>query len=62
MTVIEPGVKVPISVLGAEYDQVTPPELVKQFQHVLATKPEVLSLLSLFTYLYCFSVSSSWSV
>lgn len=42
---IEPGVKVPISVLGAEYDQVTPPELVKQFQDVLATKPEVLSAL-----------------
>lgn len=39
---IEPGVKVPISVLGAEYDQVTPPELVKQFEDVLATKLEVL--------------------
>lgn len=42
------GVKVPISVLGAEYDQVTPPELVKQFQHVLATKPEVKSFVKIF--------------
>lgn len=49
MTVTELGVKVPVSVLGAEFDQVTPPELVTQFEDVLATKPEVLcSLLIVF--------------
>lgn len=42
MTIIHPGVKVPIAVLGAEFDQVSPPELVKQFEDILATKPEVL--------------------
>ena len=34
-------VKVPISVLGAEVDHVSPPELVKQFEEVLAAKSEV---------------------
>lgn len=30
-----------IAVLGAEVDNVSPPELVKQFEEVLSTKPEV---------------------
>ncbi|CAN7049210.1 unnamed protein product [Brassica rapa subsp. trilocularis] len=51
------GVKVPISVLGAEYDQVTPPELVKQFQNVLATKPEVKSFVKIFP-----RVKHGWTV
>ncbi|KAF3457222.1 hypothetical protein FNV43_RR01879 [Rhamnella rubrinervis] len=34
-------VKVPISVLGAEVDHVSPPELVKQFEEVLAAKSGV---------------------
>lgn len=39
------GVKVPIAVLGAEFDQVSPPELLKEFQEVLiAKRPEVLRL------------------
>lgn len=39
---IEAGVNVPIAVLGAEIDQVSPPELVRQFEDILASKPEVL--------------------
>ncbi|KAJ4894395.1 alpha/beta-Hydrolases superfamily protein [Raphanus sativus] len=51
------GVKVPISVLGAEYDQVTPPELVKQFEDVLATKLEVKSFVKIFP-----RVKHGWTV
>ena len=35
------GVKVPIAILGAELDQFTPPELLKQFEEVLDSKSEV---------------------
>lgn len=35
------AVKVPISVLGAEIDQRSPPELVKKFEGVLKEKAEV---------------------
>jgi len=35
------GVKVPIAVLGAEIDQMSPPELLKQFEEVLSAKSEV---------------------
>ncbi|XP_038882294.1 endo-1,3;1,4-beta-D-glucanase-like isoform X1 [Benincasa hispida] len=35
------GVKAPISILGAEIDQISPPELLKQFEVVLSTKREV---------------------
>ncbi|KAL2906889.1 Endo-1 3 1 4-beta-D-glucanase [Bienertia sinuspersici] len=35
------GVKVPLAVLGAETDHLSPPELVKQFEEVLNAKPEV---------------------
>lgn len=33
-----------IAVLGAEVDNVSPPELVKQFEEVLSTKPEVKNI------------------
>ena len=35
------AVKVPISILGAEIDQMSPPELVKQFEEALTAKSEV---------------------
>nr|XP_043624782.1 endo-1,3;1,4-beta-D-glucanase-like [Erigeron canadensis] len=35
------GVKVPVAVLGAEYDKISPPELIKQFEATLQAKPEV---------------------
>ena len=35
------GVKVPIAVLGAENDHLSPPALLKQFEEALAAKPEV---------------------
>jgi hypothetical protein len=37
-------VKTPISVLGAEIDKATPPELAKKFEDILSTKPEVTKL------------------
>ncbi|XP_059650138.1 endo-1,3;1,4-beta-D-glucanase-like [Cornus florida] len=42
------GVKVPISVLGAEIDQFSPPELVKQFEGILNAKPEVDGFVKIF--------------
>ncbi|XP_043709273.1 endo-1,3;1,4-beta-D-glucanase-like isoform X2 [Telopea speciosissima] len=42
------AVKTPISLLGAEFDQISPPELVKQFEEILAVKPEVSSFVKIF--------------
>lgn len=39
--------KVPIAVLGAEIDQMSPPALLKQFEEVLAAKSEVRRLIAL---------------
>ncbi|ESQ47470.1 hypothetical protein EUTSA_v10021426mg [Eutrema salsugineum] len=50
-------VKVPIAVLGAEFDQVSPPELVKQFEDIFATKPEVKSFVKIFP-----RVKHGWTV
>ncbi|KAI3469501.1 hypothetical protein Pfo_026164 [Paulownia fortunei] len=51
------GVKVPISVLGAEIDQMSPPELLKQFEAALNAKPEVDGFVKIFP-----GVSHGWSV
>ncbi|XVF64986.1 hypothetical protein PTKIN_Ptkin09bG0210600 [Pterospermum kingtungense] len=42
------GVKVPISILGAEIDELSPPSLVKQFEEILSAKPEVDSFVKIF--------------
>ncbi|KAG6668276.1 endo-1,3;1,4-beta-D-glucanase-like isoform X1 [Carya illinoinensis] len=42
------AVKVPVAVLGAEIDEMAPPELLKQFEQVLSTKPEVDSYVKIF--------------
>ncbi|ESW26157.1 hypothetical protein PHAVU_003G095600 [Phaseolus vulgaris] len=42
------GVKTPIAILGAEHDSLSPPELVKEFKHVLDAKPEVESFVKIF--------------
>ncbi|KAM1621485.1 hypothetical protein ACFX11_020158 [Malus domestica] len=41
-------VKVPIAIQGAEIDDYSPPELVKQFEQILAAKPEVDSFVRIF--------------
>ena len=38
------GVRVPIAILGAEIDKYSPPQLLQQFQQILATKSEVYLL------------------
>jgi len=42
------GVKVPISILGAEIDKTSPPELVRQFEGILNAKPEVDGFVKIF--------------
>ncbi|KAG6732050.1 hypothetical protein I3842_01G157500 [Carya illinoinensis] len=51
------GVKAPIAVLGAEIDNLSPPELLKQFEEVLAAKPEVDGYVKIFP-----KVSHGWTV
>lgn len=41
-------VRVAIAVLGAEFDNLSPPELLKQFEPVLSSKPEVDSYVKIF--------------
>ncbi|KAK1398983.1 DLH domain-containing protein [Heracleum sosnowskyi] len=41
-------VRVAIAVLGAEFDNLSPPELLKQFEPVLSTKPKVDSYVKIF--------------
>lgn len=50
-------VKVPISVLGAEIDRTTPPEVTKKFEEILSTKPEVPSYVKIFA-----GVQHGWTV
>ncbi|KAH9614680.1 hypothetical protein KSS87_014271 [Heliosperma pusillum] len=50
-------VKVPLAVLGAEIDQLSPPALVKQFEEALNAKPEVDGFVKIFP-----GVAHGWSV
>nr|CAB3461551.1 unnamed protein product [Digitaria exilis] len=50
-------VKCPISILGAEIDQMSPPELVKQFEQVLSANSEVAHFVKIFP-----GVAHGWSV
>ncbi|XP_019169042.1 PREDICTED: endo-1,3;1,4-beta-D-glucanase-like isoform X2 [Ipomoea nil] len=50
-------VKVPISIIGAENDETTPAEVVKQFEIALQAKPEVDSLVKIFD-----GVTHGWTV
>ncbi|KAL1219308.1 Endo-1,3,1,4-beta-D-glucanase [Cardamine amara subsp. amara] len=50
------NVKTPIAILGAEIDFLTPPALVKQFEEILACKPEVNSYVKIYP-----NVSHGWT-
>ncbi|KAJ4968078.1 hypothetical protein NE237_014779 [Protea cynaroides] len=50
-------VKVPIAVLGAEFDKISPPELLKQFEPILSSKPEVEGYVKIFP-----GVPHGWTV
>ncbi|KAK7292369.1 hypothetical protein RIF29_08147 [Crotalaria pallida] len=51
------GVDIPTAILGAEIDHISPPELIKQFEEVLATKSEVDSYVKIFP-----KVAHGWTV
>ncbi|KAL2339137.1 hypothetical protein Fmac_013583 [Flemingia macrophylla] len=51
------SVDIPISILGAEIDKISPPELLKEFEQILAAKPGVASYVKIFP-----KVSHGWSV
>ncbi|XP_020228437.1 endo-1,3;1,4-beta-D-glucanase [Cajanus cajan] len=51
------AVEVPIAILGAQNDTITPPSTIKQFKQVLDAKPEVDSLVKIFP-----NVSHGWTV
>nr|POE61658.1 hypothetical protein CFP56_51327 [Quercus suber] len=50
-------VKVPIAILGAEIDRHSPPELLKQFEEVLAAKSEVNGFVKIFP-----KVEHGWTI
>ncbi|XP_026382741.1 endo-1,3;1,4-beta-D-glucanase-like [Papaver somniferum] len=50
-------IKVPISILGAEVDQMSPPELLKEFEEILSIKAEVDSFVKIFN-----GVRHGWTV
>ncbi|KAL6208549.1 hypothetical protein ACLB2K_019498 [Fragaria x ananassa] len=50
-------VKAPIAILGAEFDKISPPELLKQFEEVLSTKPDVSGNVKIFP-----GVPHGWAV
>ncbi|XAR54618.1 Lysozyme [Bertholletia excelsa] len=51
------AVKVPISILAAEVDNISPPELIKQFEQALNAKPQVDSFVKIFL-----GVAHGWTV
>ncbi|GAB4851157.1 hypothetical protein Ancab_030451 [Ancistrocladus abbreviatus] len=51
------AVRVPTAVLGAEIDQYSPPALVKQFEEILNSKPEVDGFVKIFP-----GVAHGWTV
>ncbi|KAJ0491867.1 putative dienelactone hydrolase, alpha/Beta hydrolase [Helianthus annuus] len=50
-------VKVPVAILAAEFDKISPPELVKQFEAALQAKPEVDHFVKIYP-----GVSHGWTV
>ncbi|KAI3711878.1 hypothetical protein L1987_70427 [Smallanthus sonchifolius] len=51
------GVKVPVAILGAEFDNISPPEVVKRFEAALQAKPEVDHFVKIYP-----GVSHGWTV
>ncbi|KAI3814825.1 hypothetical protein L1987_14470 [Smallanthus sonchifolius] len=51
------GVKVPVAILGAEFDKISPPEVVKEFEAALQAKPEVDHFVKIYP-----GVSHGWTV
>ncbi|CAI0560080.1 unnamed protein product [Linum tenue] len=50
-------VKIPLAILGAEIDQMSPPALLKPFEAILAAKPGVDAFVKIFP-----GVSNGWTV
>ncbi|XP_070011972.1 endo-1,3;1,4-beta-D-glucanase-like [Nicotiana tabacum] len=50
-------VKAPIAILAAEIDPISPPELIKQLEEILSSKPKVDSFVKIFA-----GVEHGWTV
>ncbi|XP_074577208.1 endo-1,3;1,4-beta-D-glucanase-like [Curcuma longa] len=50
-------IKCPTSILAAEHDMITPQEVIKQFEEILSTRPEVESFVKIFP-----GVAHGWTV
>ncbi|XP_047260083.1 endo-1,3;1,4-beta-D-glucanase [Capsicum annuum] len=50
-------VKAPIAILAAEIDKISPPEIIKQFEEILSSKPEVDKFVKIFP-----SAKHGWTV
>lgn len=65
MLVFVSGVNIPIAILGAGLDTITPPEVIKQFERVLDAKSGVSESSILFVVIYYytynpFKIYQSW--
>ncbi|KAM3204371.1 hypothetical protein P3L10_027780 [Capsicum annuum] len=49
--------KAPIAILAAEIDKISPPEIIKQFEEILSSKPEVDKFVKIFP-----SAKHGWTV
>lgn len=50
-------IKEPIAILGAEFDHITPPELIEQYEAILSARPEIDSFVKIYP-----AVAHGWAV
>lgn len=50
-------IKAPIAILGAEFDHITPPELIDQYEAILSARPEIDSFVKIYP-----AVAHGWAV
>ncbi|GLJ30977.1 hypothetical protein SUGI_0618470 [Cryptomeria japonica] len=49
--------KAPIAILGAEFDHITPPEIIEQYEAILSARPEVDSFVKIYP-----AVTHGWAI
>lgn len=50
-------IKAPIAILGAEFDHITPPNLIEQYEAILSARPEIDSFVKIYP-----AVSHGWAI